>query len=106
MRRPTSSIFSCLFCLIAIQLTAITNITAQIDSTVKHRKIAVLAPLYLDSAFDAGGNYRYGKALPKFIAPGLEFYQGVQMAIDSLQSQGVKLDINIFDTRSGKSALQ
>ncbi|RYY27791.1 MAG: hypothetical protein EOO04_09095 [Chitinophagaceae bacterium] len=91
---------SCVFCILVLQLPA------QTDSTAKRRKISVLAPLYLDSAFDASGNYRYGKVLPKFIAPGLEFYQGVQFAIDSIQKQGLELDVNIFDTRAGKTALQ
>ncbi|HTE23119.1 type 1 periplasmic-binding domain-containing protein [Flavitalea sp.] len=93
-------ILSCLFCLVVLQLSA------QTDSITERRKISVFAPLYLDSAFDASGNYRFGKVLPKFISPGLEFYQGVQLAIDSIQKQGLELDINIFDTRSGKTALQ
>ncbi|MHA4845522.1 ABC transporter substrate-binding protein [Flavitalea antarctica] len=93
-------VISCLLCLFVL------NVSGQTDTAVKRHKISVLAPLYLDSAFDAAGNYRYGKVLPKFIAPGLEFYQGVQLAIDSIRKQGLELDINIFDTRSGKPALQ
>src|SRR5687768_4446287 len=93
-------VISCLLCLCVL------NVSGQTDTAVKRHKISVLAPLYLDSAFDAAGNYRYGKVLPKFIAPGLEFYQGVQLAIDSIRNQGLELDINIFDTRSGKPALQ
>jgi hypothetical protein len=100
MRGSYRVIISCLFCLFVFQLSA------QTDSAAKRHKISVLAPLYLDSAFDGAGNYRYGKVLPKFITPGLEFYQGVQLAIDSIQRQGLELDINIFDTRSGKPALQ
>lgn len=63
-------------------------------------KIAVFAPLYLDSAFDENMNYRYGSNFPKFINPGLEFYEGLQIAVDSLQKEGVKLDIHVFDSRS------
>jgi len=100
MRGLNRMLFSCLFVCVVFQLSA------QTDTTVSRRKISILAPLYLDSAFDAGGNYRYGKLMPKFIAPGLEFYQGVQMAIDSLSDEGLQLDINIFDTRAGKSSLQ
>ena len=40
------------------------------------QKIAVFVPLYLDSAFDAYNTYRYDKNFPKFINPGLEFYEG------------------------------
>src|SRR5918911_1150193 len=51
-------------------------------------KIAIFAPLYLDSAFDASHEYRYGKnVFPKFINSGLEFYEGVQLALDSLAKE-------------------
>lgn len=66
----------------------------------KRHRIAVFAPLYLDSAFDATGNYRYGKTFPKFINSGLEFWEGAQLAADSLKKEGVKLDVYVFDTRS------
>ncbi|MCW3119218.1 MAG: amino acid transporter substrate-binding protein, partial [Chitinophagaceae bacterium] len=48
---------------------------AQNDSAIRKHKIAIFAPLYLDSAFDAVYNYRYDKTFPKFINPGLEFYE-------------------------------
>ena len=70
------------------------------DSAVAKQKIAVFVPLYLDSAFDAMDNYRYDKTFPKFINPGLEFYEGVQLAIDSMKKTGTKLEVQIFDTRS------
>jgi hypothetical protein len=69
---------------------------------VKH-KIAIFSPLYLDSAFDDLNNYRYEKQFPKFINPGLEFYEGVQLALDSLAKEGTPLEVFIYDTRSGKS---
>ncbi|MBA2746210.1 MAG: ABC transporter substrate-binding protein [Flavisolibacter sp.] len=69
-------------------------------------KVAIFTPMYLDSVFDASGNYRYEKnAFPRFVIPGLEFYQGVQAAIDSLQKRGAPLDFYIFDSR-GKESLQ
>ncbi|HYC29730.1 MAG TPA: amino acid ABC transporter substrate-binding protein, partial [Chitinophagaceae bacterium] len=71
------------------------------DSAAKRYQVAVFTPLYLDSAFDATGNYRYDKYFPKFINPGLEFYEGVQMALDSLQKEGAKLDVFVYDLRSG-----
>src|SRR6187401_3829419 len=64
------------------------------------QKIAVFVPLYLDSAFDATNTYRYDKNFPKFINPGLEFYEGVQLAIDSLTKEKAPLEIFIYDTRS------
>lgn len=73
--------------------------------TLRERpKIAVFTPLYLDSAFEAGVEYRYGNNFPKFFNPGLEFYEGIQMAIDSLQKEGVSLDVHVYDTRSKKSS--
>ncbi len=72
----------------------------------KHR-IAIFAPLYLDSAFDAVNEYRYTKnAFPKFINPGLEFYEGAQLALDSLAKEGKELEVFVYDTRSAKETLE
>jgi hypothetical protein len=70
------------------------------------QKIAVFAPLYLDSAFDATNGYRYDKTFPKFLNPGLEFFEGIQLALDSLEKDNVPLEIFVFDTRSSKTLLQ
>ncbi|MDP4260957.1 MAG: amino acid ABC transporter substrate-binding protein [Bacteroidota bacterium] len=81
---------------------------AQTDSLhpSKH-KIAIFAPLYLDSAFDAAGEYRYTKnVFPKFINPGLEFYEGARLALDSLEQDGKELEIFVYDSRSSKETLQ
>jgi ABC-type branched-subunit amino acid transport system substrate-binding protein len=74
---------------------------AQEDSTKMHR-IAIFVPLYLDSAFDATGAYRFDKTLPRYISPGLEFYQGVHCALDSLEKDGLRFDIQVFDTRGSE----
>jgi hypothetical protein len=71
----------------------------KLDSNARH-SVAIFLPLYLDSAFDAAGNYRYDKNFPKFINPGLEFYEGVELALDSLRKEGTRLDVHIYDTRS------
>lgn len=77
------------------------------QSTVKRQKIALFVPLYLDSAFDTGTSaYRYGKQFPKYISPGLEFYEGAQLALDSLEKEGVPLEVTVYDTRSGKTLPQ
>jgi hypothetical protein len=75
------------------------------DSTARH-SVAIFLPLYLDSAFDAGGNYRYDKNFPKFINPGLEFYEGVFLSLDSLRKDGMRLDLHIYDTRSATRPIQ
>lgn len=73
---------------------------AQADSVQGRYHIAVFAPLYLDSAFDASGNYRYDKNFPRFFNAGLEFWEGAQLAIDSMKKQGLQLEIHVYDTRS------
>ena len=73
------------------------------DSTAKTTRIAFFAPLYLDSAFDASGNYRFGKTVPRYINAGLDFYEGAAMAIDSLDKEGQELDVQVFDTRNKTS---
>ena len=78
--------------------------TQSFAQPVKH-KIAIFSPLYLDSAFDDLNNYRYEKQFPKFINPGLEFYEGVQLALDSLSKEGTQLEVFIYDTRSEKESL-
>ena len=74
------------------------------DSLPRHQ-VAIFAPLYLDSAFDASGNYRYDKNFPKFINPGLEFYEGAQLALDSLEKEDAPLEVHIYDTRSATQTL-
>jgi hypothetical protein len=82
------------------------SLAAQADTAHKRYTIAVFAPLYLDSAFDAAGQYRYDKYFPKFISPGLEFYEGIKLAADSLKIEKIYLDIQVFDTRSATESLQ
>ncbi|MBL0234876.1 MAG: ABC transporter substrate-binding protein [Chitinophagaceae bacterium] len=70
-------------------------------------RIAVFAPLYLDSAFNDTSGYRYAKnVFPKFINPGLEFYEGVQLALDSMNAAGTPLEVYIYDSRSAKQRLE
>ena len=73
---------------------------SQKDSVSGRFHIAIFTPLYLDSAFDVTETYRYGKAFPRFINAGLEFYEGAQLAIDSLQREGAMLAIHVYDTKA------
>lgn len=79
---------------------------SQQDSSLHRKTIALFIPLYLDSAFDASGNYRFGKTLPSYFNQGLEMYEGVQLAIDSLTKENVPVDIHIFDSRDSKNKLE
>lgn len=95
--------------LVIISVCGISFINAQNDSTPTpaRYKIAIFAPLYLDSAFDGANEYKYAKNIfPKFINPGLEFYEGAQLALDSLNREGVPLEIFIYDTRSTSATLE
>src|SRR4030095_4175557 len=82
---------------------SLTNLFAQNNGS--KQRIAVFIPLYLDSGFDATNSYRYEKNFPKFINPGLEFYEGVQLALDSLNKENTQLEVFVFDTRSAKNLL-
>ncbi len=63
-------------------------------------KIVVLAPIFIDSAFN-GNTYKVtGNSLPKTILPGLDFYNGVMMAIDSLQKEKANIEVIFYDTKS------
>lgn len=77
------------------------------DSTSKPvPRIAIFAPIYLDSAFNNLNEYRYSRTeFPKFINPGLEFYEGAQLALDSLAVEGLELEVFVYDTRSSKETL-
>lgn len=69
-------------------------------------KIAVFAPVYIDDAFN-NGNYSLGNNnIPKNILPGLDFYNGVQLAIDSLQAEGQQLEILFFDLKNKQETLE
>ncbi len=71
----------------------------QTDSNTTFRpKIGILIPLSLDSAFK-GGSYKFGNSVPKFILPQLEFYNGVQIALDVLEEEGIHADVFIVDSR-------
>ncbi len=66
-------------------------------------KVAVFAPVYIDSAFNRD-TYKLGNGfLPKNILPGLDFYNGVMMAVDSLQAEGKPLEVLFYDSKSNES---
>ncbi len=62
-------------------------------------KVAILAPLYLDSAFNGPVYKLQGNSIPQYILPGLDFYHGVMTAIDSLKKENTPIDVAIFDTK-------
>src|SRR5215211_1795190 len=95
MKRSTGLLFAVLLNVVGLR--------AMSQDSLARYQVAIFTPLYLDSAFDETTSYRYGKAFPKFINPGLEFYEGAELAIDSLNSEGLGLDVLIYDSRSATS---
>ena len=88
-------LFPVVFCLLSFGTNA---------QSIERQKIAIFTPLYIDSAFE-GSVYKFDKSFPKFLNPGVEFYQGVQWALDSLQKKGAPLEVFIYDSRSAKIPL-
>ncbi|MBW8685364.1 ABC transporter substrate-binding protein [Chitinophaga rhizophila] len=67
--------------------------------------IALFAPLYLDSVFTNGTEIP-GRTLPRYVLSGLDFYEGAQLALDSLQQQGVKLNVFVYDSKSRAHSIE
>ena len=65
---------------------------------------SILLPLQLDSLFEYD-QYKFGNNLPRFVLPYLEFYNGVKLAVDSLNKNGTPAWIHIADTRQAGSSL-
>lgn len=99
----SSLLYSTLFVLL---LSCFTNTYAQTALTVQERKtIAVFIPLEIDAAFN-GPDYILGNNnLPKTMLPGLDFFNGVLMAIDSLKKTNASFDVRIIDTKQKNTSL-
>jgi hypothetical protein len=65
----------------------------------------VFAPIYIDSAF-SDNQYKLGNTISKSNMPGLEFYNGVMMAIDSLNAEGINAEVFFYDTKSATEPLE
>ena len=67
--------------------------------------MVVFIPLEIDGAFN-GNDYILGNNnLPKTMLPGLDFYNGVLMAFDSLKKSSATFDIRIIDTKQKNNSL-
>lgn len=64
--------------------------------------IAFFAPLYLDSVFATSSDIP-GRTMPRYVLPGLEFYEGAQIAFDSLKQQGYNLKVTVYDSKGKQS---
>jgi len=66
-------------------------------------RIDVLAALYLDDLVK-GNTVSYKTKMPERAEQGIAFYEGVQIAADSLKKAGFKIDIYIHDVTSAKES--
>ena len=66
---------------------------------VKVFRIAVFAPLYLDSVFN-NSELNYDKALPRFVMPAVEFIQGARIALDTIALNRNQAQAFIYDSKS------
>ena len=92
--------------LLVLLLSCFASAHAQPTKAVQDRKtITVFIPLEIDAAFN-GPDYILGNSnLPKTMLPGLDFYNGVLMAIDSLKKTNTSLDIRIIDAKQKNNSL-
>ncbi|MEO5908675.1 MAG: hypothetical protein ABIR50_01515 [Ginsengibacter sp.] len=68
-------------------------------------RVAIFAPLYLDSAF-TGNKLKSQNSIPNFSVAGLDFIQGAQIALDTLNLKGQHVDAFIFDSKSDVEPIQ
>ena len=79
--------------------------SALLQPTKYRPKVAVFAPIYMDSLFD-GNNYKLGNNnLPKIVLPGLDFYNGMMIAVDSLNAENKLLEVLFYDTKNAKEPI-
>jgi ABC-type branched-subunit amino acid transport system substrate-binding protein len=81
-------------------LTGLVGLYKSNAQTMPTYKIAIFAPLYLDSVFDENNTLKLKQGIPKFINPGLEFIQGAQVALDSMSLSGQNIDAYFYDSKS------
>ncbi|MFY7964463.1 MAG: ABC transporter substrate-binding protein [Chitinophagaceae bacterium] len=97
-----SILFIKLFIVFCLLVSFIKKANAQ---QTKHR-ISIFSPIYIDSAFKDNSYKILANYLPKNMLPGLEFYNGVMMAVDSLKSDSTgNLLIDIYDYKSKNNSL-
>ncbi|MEO6406017.1 MAG: ABC transporter substrate-binding protein [Ferruginibacter sp.] len=94
-----------IFIAIVSFLTASATPTINKSDTLPSYKVAIFAPLYLDSVFHET-TYTYGKKFPRFILPGLDFVQGAQIALDSLPLVNGNINAQFFDSKAAVANIQ
>lgn len=92
---------------ILVFIILISHYSASAQEQPKVWKVAVFAPVYLDSAYTQDGDYRLGnQILPRYMMPGLDFYNGVMLAVDSLNAEKLPIEVVFYDSKSIKGSTQ
>ncbi len=66
-------------------------------------KVAIALPLYLEENDSLALAYRVGDLAPRLYRRsqmGFEFYSGLKLAMDSLTSYGLDIEVSVYDTRN------
>mgnify|MGYP001627476847 CR=1 FL=1 len=93
--------------LILVFIILISHYSTDAQEPARVWKVAVFAPVYLDSAYTQDGSYRLGnQILPRYMMPGLDFYNGVMLAIDSLNAEKQPVEVVFYDSKSMKGSTQ
>ena len=85
-------------------ITVAATLNAQTNFAGKKKiyHIGIFAPLYLDSVFAADGNFLYQQGIPKFISQGIDFVQGAEAALDSMNFDNANIVATVYDSKSQK----
>ncbi|MHB1921209.1 MAG: hypothetical protein ACYCOO_03125 [Chitinophagaceae bacterium] len=67
-------------------------------------RVAIFAPIYLDSLVDPDDHF-IGSRIPHYAIPGLDFYEGAKLALDSLKQLGFHLEVTVYDSKSTNPAI-
>lgn len=92
------------FKFIAISFLVLSSFNLRAQSS-RIFKVAVFAPIYLDSVFSKNLTYKGGKKFPRFTLPGFELSQGAGAAASLFPLQGRTIETHIFDTKSDSVSL-
>lgn len=87
------------------QITDTTTANFHKDTlTEKTYRVAIFAPLYLDSVFN-GNVLRSQNSIPAFTIGGTDFVQGAELALDTLTTNGKHVEAFIYDSKSAKEPI-
>lgn len=82
-------------------------VPAQVNSQAPDKdvyRVAIFAPAYLDSLF-SGNTLKNEKVIPAFAMAGLDFIQGAEIALDTINLEGKKVETYIYDSKSVREPL-